>query len=450
MTPLPSSGGPGEAMRRRKLYQVAELTRRIKDALEDQFGLVWVEGEVSNLRRPSSGHVYFTLKDDRAQIAAVWFKGSQRAPRLDVKDGMRIRVHAGLSVYEARGEYQLVVRAVEDAGRGSLLEAFERLKQRLAEEGLFAPERKRRLPLLPQRIGLVTSPTGAALRDMLQILDRRYPNLHLILAPVKVQGEQAAGQIARAIEYFNRRRLVDVLIVGRGGGSLEDLWAFNEEVVARAVAASAIPVISAVGHEIDFTICDFAADQRAPTPSAAAELVIGRKADFQEQLAGLEQRMARALQAGILRLRNRVIAAAGSYVFREPENLLRRYRDRIEGRRERMRHALQSRFHQRQQQVDECGMRLRHRMETAVSRRRAMLDRYAAQLRALSPLGVLERGYSVTRRVDGTVVRRVSQLAPGEEMLTQLTDGALRSEVTAMEQGDQDGREGQGPADARI
>jgi exodeoxyribonuclease VII large subunit len=422
------------------VWQVAEITRRIKQALEDQFGLVWVEGEVSNLRRPSSGHVYFTLKDARAQISAVLFKGNPQANRVALKDGLLVRVHAGVSVYEARGEYQLVVRAVEDAGQGSLLEAFERMKKRLAEEGLFDPARKRPLPMLPQHIGIVTSPTGAAVRDMLQVLTRRFPNLHVVVAPVKVQGEQAAGQIARAIGYFNERRDVDVLIVGRGGGSLEDLWAFNEEVVARAVANSAIPVISAVGHEIDFTICDFAADHRAPTPSAAAELVVGRKEDFERAVAILERRRARALQAWALKLRNRVAAAARSYVFREPGNLLRRYRDRIAGRRERMGYCLQSAFHQRQQQVDEWSLRLQHRTESALRQRRHALDRYTAQLRALSPQAVLERGYSVTRGPDGAVVRRAIQLEPGVDIATCLAEGTVTSRVTAIHPGGDHGQ----------
>jgi exodeoxyribonuclease VII large subunit len=251
---------------RRKIYRVTELTRRIKAVLEDEVGTVWVEGEVSNAKLMTNGHLYFTLKDETSQLTAAFFRFQQSGARVEVKDGAKLRALGRITVYEPRGQYQLIVQKLEAAGQGSLQEAFEKLKGKLNQEGLFDSARKRPLPRLPRHIGIVTSPTGAAIRDMLQILGRRFPNLHIVVAPVRVQGEGAAEEIAAALDLLNQRADLDVLIVGRGGGSLEDLWAFNEEAVARALARSRLPVISAVGHEIDFTISDFVADVRAPHP----------------------------------------------------------------------------------------------------------------------------------------------------------------------------------------
>ena len=264
----------------RRIYSVAELSLEIRNLLERQFPDVWVTGEVSNLRAAGSGHLYFTLKDETAQLRAVCFRNQARYLKFKPQDGLAVIARGRLSVYEARGEYQLYVEFLEPAGLGALQLAFEQLKQKLAAEGLFDPARKKPLPMLPRVIGVVTSPTGAVIRDILRILHRRFRNINVLIYPVKVQGEGAAQEIAQGIEYFNRQAPVDVMIVARGGGSLEDLWAFNEEVVARAIAASKIPVISAVGHETDFTIADFVADLRAPTPSAAAELVVRRKQDL--------------------------------------------------------------------------------------------------------------------------------------------------------------------------
>ena len=459
---------------RRKIYGVSELTRRIKETLEDLIGMVWVEGEISNLSIPSSGHMYFTLKDAQAQLTVVLFKGNRRGVSFAIKDGVQIRVLGELSVYEARGQYQLVARQVEEAGKGSLQERFEKLKATLLAEGLFAAERKRPLPLLPRTVGLVTSPTGAAVRDILNVLNRRFPNLHIILAPVRVQGEGSAEMIARAVEYFNRERPVDVLIVGRGGGSLEDLWAFNEEVVARALAASAIPVISAVGHETDFTIADFVADCRAPTPSAAAELVVGRKDAFESALRELERRLAAAVSSRAMTLRHRLTAAGGSFVFREPRHLLRHYRQRLSACQETLHHSLQSVFRQQQQRVDELSLQMNHRLEsraaalrsrlaaaagsyvlrdprpllrayrqqlneyrlqlvhraeTAHRHQRQELARLQAQLRALSPRAVLQRGYSVTLREGGAVVRSIDEVQTGDMLTTVLARGAVDAEI---------------------
>ncbi|MCX6998348.1 MAG: exodeoxyribonuclease VII large subunit [Kiritimatiellaeota bacterium] len=425
--PKPAAEGVTDS---RKIYRVSELTRLIKVALENEFGSVWVEGELSNLRKPASGHLYFTLKDADAQLAAVLFRGNQAGLRLVLRDGLKIRAYGQLTAYEKSGQCQLVVRRMEEAGLGSLQEAFEALKKKLAAEGLFAAERKRPLPLLPQHVGLVTSPTGAALRDILQILDRRFPNLHIVLAPVRVQGAGAAQEIAAALDILNARGGLDVLIVGRGGGSLEDLWCFNEEVVARAIARSAIPVISAVGHEIDFTISDFVADLRAPTPSAAAELLVNSKAAFAEDLRRQAARLARALRTQALGWRNRLTAAAGSYVFREPQHAT------LCGT---MATALRAAVQQRSQHVDELGLRLGHRMTLARTAGAQDLRRLTSQLNALSPLAVLARGFSLTRTADGRILRDAAAAPVGTRLETRLARGRLESQVTAARLADDGG-----------
>src|ERR671925_61165 len=278
----------------RTILTVSEVSERIKVVLEDTFFDIWVEGEISNLRTPSSGHTYLTLKDEHSQLRAVLFKMQRRYLRFDPKDGMLVIARGRISLYEPRGEYQLVIDYLEPKGLGALQMAFEQLKARLAQAGLFDPARKRPLPILPRCIGIVTSPTGAVIRDMLQILRRRFANLHVCIYPVRVQGDGAAEEIARAIEALNGNPGIEVIIVARGGGSLEDLWAFNEESVARAIYQSRMPVISAVGHEIDFTIADFVADVRAPTPSAAAELVVAAKDEFCGRIDRLTGRLQRA------------------------------------------------------------------------------------------------------------------------------------------------------------
>ena len=416
----------------RKIYQVSELTRLIKVALENEFGSVWVEGEISNLRKPASGHFYFTLKDADAQLAAVLFRGQQAALRLALRDGLKIRAYGQLTAYEKSGQCQIVVRRVEAAGLGSLQEAFEALKKKLAAEGLFAAERKRPMPLLPQHVGIVTSPTGAALRDILQILDRRFPNLHIVLAPVRVQGAGAAQEIAAAVDALNARGGLDVLIVGRGGGSLEDLWCFNEEVVARAIVRSAIPVISAVGHEIDFTISDFVADLRAPTPSAAAELLVNNKEAFAEELRRQAARLARALHTQALGWRHRLAAAAGSYVFREPQRLVQQMRERLATLRGTMAGALRAAAQRRSQRVDELGLRLGHRMAVARTAGAQDLRRLMSQLNALNPLAVLARGFSLTRTANGRILRDAAAAPVGTRLETRLARGRLESQVTAV------------------
>ena len=412
-----------------KVYRVAELTRLIRMVLEDEIGEIWVEGELSNVRRPASGHLYFTIKDADAQIAAVMFRGNQRDLRFTPKDGMQVKAQGMLTVYEKGGQYQLVIRRMTPGGQGALHAAFEALKAKLEREGLFDPARKRPLPRLPQHIGIVTSPTGAAIRDILNILNRRYANLHIVLAPARVQGEDAAAEIAAAIDDLNALGGLDVLIVARGGGSLEDLWCFNEECVARAIARSALPVISAVGHETDFTISDFTADLRAPTPSAAAELVVGAKAEFEERLARLRRQCARALQAQVRDIRQRCAAAAGSHVFREPGYLAQRRREQLTQFRLRARHSLQNIWRTRQQAVDELNLRLQQNARALRQARGQQVERLAAQLRAINPLAVLDRGYSITMRPDGRVLKSGAGLRAGDRLMTRFARDAVESEV---------------------
>ncbi|MDZ4197700.1 MAG: exodeoxyribonuclease VII large subunit, partial [Kiritimatiellia bacterium] len=398
------TAGPAEP----RVYAVREIVRTIKTVLEDEVGSVWVEGEISNLRRPTSGHLYFTLKDEEAQLSAVLFRGAQRGLTVELRDGLRVRAEGEISLYERSGQVQLVARRILAAGVGALQAALEKLKQKLQAEGLFDRPR-RAIPRLPRCVGLVTSPTGAALRDILQILQRRFPNLHLVLAPVRVQGEGAAQEIADAIDRFSQWGGADVLIVGRGGGSLEDLWAFNEEAVARAIVRSSIPVISAVGHEIDVTLSDAVADLRAPTPSAAAELVVGRKEDFERQLGDASRLMARLLQSRCLEVRNRLTTLSSSRVFHEPAAWAGRQHDRIEALQARSGFALRDRFRQAQQTADDLQLRLRHAAKTLQREAGEKTRRLDAQLRALSPYAVLARGFSLTRTPDGHVIRDVSQ-----------------------------------------
>lgn len=413
----------------RRIYRVSELTRLIRVALENEFGSVWVEGELSNVHVHSSGHLYFTLKDESAQIQAALFRGSRGAVRFELRDGQKARVFGEITAYEARSQYQIIVKQVEEAGKGSLQEAFEKLKKKLAAEGLFDEARKKRLPMLPRRIGIVTSPTGAAIQDMLNILGRRFPNLYLLVAPVKVQGEGAAAEIAGALDLLNARGGLDVLIVGRGGGSLEDLWAFNEEVVARAIARSAIPVISAVGHETDFTISDFVADLRAPTPSAAAELVVRPKAEFERTLAQLAGRLARGLRQRALELKNRLLKVERSDVFREPRTLVKQYRERIGALRAGLGREVRHLLQRRQQRLDDLGLRFRKQAVVWRDARWQDIRRLAASLKALSPDAVLERGFSITRRADGHILRDAGEAAAGERISTKLHRGILESEV---------------------
>jgi exodeoxyribonuclease VII large subunit len=415
----------------RKIYTVGELTRRIKAAIEGSVGEVWLEGEVSNVRRPGSGHVYFTLKDEMAQIAAVLFRGAQRGAALQPADGMKVRVLGDVTVYEKGGNYQIIVRRIEDAGKGDLRARFEALKEKLKAEGLFDAQRKRPLPLLPRHVGIATSDSGAAIRDILKVLDRRFPNLHVAVAPCRVQGEGAAEEIAAALDLLNERGGFDVLVVGRGGGSAEDLWCFNEEAVARAIARSRIPVISAVGHETDFTISDFVADVRAPTPSAAAEMLVQSKETFLGRLDEAAGALRRAAREAALRARNRLLRAEGSRVFQEPRAAARVFAQRIETLGARMGHGMRERLQSGQQRLDEAGLRMAHAFERRHADRRQQLRRLLTQLEALSPLSVLRRGYSVTSDESGRTVTAFTDVKEGQKLATRLFRGSVESEVTA-------------------
>ncbi|MFU8780747.1 MAG: exodeoxyribonuclease VII large subunit [Kiritimatiellia bacterium] len=437
-------------------WSVTELTRRIKGTLEGAFGAVVVEGEISNLVRPASGHLYFTIKDEGAQIAGVMFKGNQRGLGFEPQNGAVVRAHGEVTVYEKRGNYQILIRRLEPGGKGDLHAQFEALKKRLAAEGLFEASRKRALPMLPQHVGVVTSGTGAAIRDILNVVTRRFPNLHVMLAAVKVQGAGAAEEIAAAIDRLNEIGGLDVLIVGRGGGSLEDLWSFNEEVVARAVARSGVPVISAVGHEIDFTICDFVADVRAPTPSAAAELVVGRKDAFTGLLDEYGRRIRGSMQHVLERGRHRLTRSAGHYVFREPANAVARSRQRLDSLDQRIRRELRGSAQAAQQSLDWMSGSLwqhsraalqveRQRMDACLrqmqqavvireQRARQDVQRLELQMRALNPLGVLQRGYSVTRLADGSILRRSADVRTGDLLQTRVADGEVLSRVSNREE----------------
>ena len=427
-----------------QVFSVSELTRRLKALLEGQFPLLWVEGEISNLATAPSGHVYFTLKDANAQLATVMFRGSAGKLNFQLADGQQVVALGAVSVYERRGQYQLIVSQLLPKGLGALQLAFEQLKQKLAAAGLFDPARKKTLPILPARIGLVTSPSGAAVRDFLNILNRRYPDRHVIINPVRVQGSGAAEEIATAIDEFNAGNLVDVIIITRGGGSLEDLWAFNEEVVARAIARSRIPTISAVGHEIDFTIADFVADLRAPTPSAAAELVVKAKAEFQTELRQFQQRLDKDLRYRLSESRRRLADCA----LRHPTELVRQFQQQVDDLAHRLDQAAtvtlahrRSRLAankllsprdfirgQRQQLTTQT-----HRLETSLVQRRQesrqCLKELTGKLALLSPNSTLARGYSITRLANGKVVRTVKKITAGTKIRTLVTDGEFESVV---------------------
>ena len=435
-----------------RIYSVSQLTREIKLHLEGEFYDIWVVGEISNFKQPSSGHLYFTLKDARTQLSAVMFRSARRFLKFRPADGMAVLARGHITLYEPRGSYQLQVDWMEPRGKGALQLAFEQLKEKLAKEGLFAPERKRALPLLPQKIGVVTSPTGAAIRDICRILHRRYPNLEVLLYPAQVQGDLAAAEITKGIQVLNRMGGFDVLIVGRGGGSLEDLWPFNEEPVARAIAGSEIPVISAVGHEVDFTIADFAADVRAATPSAAAEIVVSRKEDFLERVGRLSQRADQSLLHRMRRLRGGVERLAGHQAFLAVRHGVQSGSQRLDELTFRTRASIDRIIQNRKAQLDsltrqleasrpdrqlsQSRTKLAHLSSLLLSAQRARLNRAGrllarstAQLEALSPLAVLGRGYSLTWDQAGNLLRDASAVERGDSVRVTLEQGELDCRV---------------------
>jgi exodeoxyribonuclease VII large subunit len=414
----------------RAVLTVSELTRRLQEVLEDRFPAVWVEGEISNFRLYGSGHAYFTLKDADAQVRAVLFRNRGRRIKFEPADGLHVMAFGSIEVYPQRGEYQLVIELLEPKGLGALQLAFEQLKTRLQAEGLFDQARKRELPRFPRKIGLVTSPSGAAIRDMLRVIGRRFGELHIVIAPCRVQGEGAAEEIAQGLRDLNALGGVDVIIVGRGGGSLEDLWAFNEEIVARAIAGSKVPVVSAVGHEVDFTIADFVADLRAPTPSAAAELVVREKQAVVDSLSQLRARLERFAARPLRDLERRV------------DELTARLRREMRGELGRANHrvALATRALRASDPVARVAND-RHRLESLQSRlitsltRRCDRARYGlrtavGRLDSLSPLAVLGRGYSLTRTPTGEVVQSPAQVHVGDAIRVLLHRGSLDARVT--------------------
>jgi exodeoxyribonuclease VII large subunit len=342
----------------RRIWSVSELTARIRDVFAKNFTDILVQGEISNCREAQSGHIYCTLKDERAQIRCVCFKTQLRAMKFRPEDGLRVTVRGSVSVYEARGDYQIYIESIEPVGLGALQLAFEQLKKRLDAEGLFSQERKKPLPVLPRCIGLITSPRGAAVRDVVRILRRRFPNVHLTLYPVRVQGEGAAGEIVRALQFFNRRQSVDVVILARGGGSMEDLWSFNEEIVARAIAASTIAIISGVGHETDFTIADFVADVRASTPSAAAELVVQTRREFDKHINEMRENLASLIRYRLSASSRRVHELSARRAFRRPLDLLRQQRQRSDEMTSRLALGLRARLEQSRKRFNVTHLRI--------------------------------------------------------------------------------------------
>ena len=395
-----------------KFFTVSQITRKIRASLEHNFSNISILGEISNVRTPGSGHVYLTLKDKSSQLQAVVFRNIANKIKFELKDGMEVISFGSVTVYEPRGQYQLIINKIEPKGIGALQLAFQQLKEKLEKEGLFDQAHKKPIPFIPQKIGIVTSPTGAAIKDILNIIDRRFANVEILLYPVKVQGEGAAQEIAEAITELNALTDIDVIIAGRGGGSLEDLWAFNEEVVARSIYNSRIPVISAVGHEIDITIADLVADKRALTPSEAGELVVPRKDLLLDMLEKLNTRLLQSLTGKLRLSKERLVRVANSYVMRQPFDRLRRW----------------------QQRLDEFAQRLNINITHALNTEREKLSGIAGKLESLSPLNVLKRGYTITTRLeDNKSLREVKGLNKGDKIKTNFSKGSVISTTLSIE-----------------
>jgi len=436
----------------RRIWRVADLVSAVRTTVERGYTDVWVEGEISNFRPAESGHLYFTLKDGDAQLRIVMFRSQARLLRFRPDNGMQIIARGRVTIYDARGELQLSAEFLEPLGAGALQLAFEQLKARLAEEGLFDPSRRKPIPPLPRRIGLVTSPRGAALHDMLNILARRHESVGILIYPAQVQGESAAAEVAAGVKYFNRAKNVDVIIVARGGGSVEDLAAFNDEKLARAIVASAIPVISAVGHETDFTIADFVADLRAPTPSAAAELVIESKHRLAEHLAHLHQRLARATRYRLLMARSQFNDLAQHGAFARIQDVLVRRAQRLDELAYRLAANYQGLLREYHRRLDVAAARVRHfdfKRSLVITRGQldagtealrnafrarlaeygARVERLAAQLDALSPVKILDRGYALIFDSSGALVKDATRLTAGEQVSARVARGSFTAEV---------------------
>jgi exodeoxyribonuclease VII large subunit len=419
----------------RKIYSVSELSFEIQEMLERRFSDVWVEGELSNCKTSAAGHLYFTLKDNRAQIPAVCFRNAARLLRFRPENGKLFRARGRVSTYEGRGEYQLIVEVLEPAGLGALQLAFEQLKQKLEKEGLFQPERKRPIPAFPRKIGIVTSPRSAALRDILTVLQRRHNAVNILIFPAEVQGDDASLQLMDGIDYLSRSTDVDVIIIARGGGSMEDLWPFNEERVARAIVRSRKPVISAVGHEVDFTISDFVADLRAATPSAAAEIVIKSKAEITDRVQQMDARLESLMKFRLSTLRHFLAAKIGSRGFVVAENRIRRMVQRVDDLAFRIEQAGRSRsfIASRAHRVELYEQRLAAAMQRAMKRWHQSFARIAHTLDALSPLAVLKRGYAICLTPEGRVIRSADTVEIDSNVKVRLHEGSLSAKVTAKE-----------------
>jgi exodeoxyribonuclease VII large subunit len=436
----------------RRIWHVADLVSAVRTTVERGYTDVWVEGEISNFRPAESGHLYFTLKDGDAQLRVVMFRSQARLLRFRPENGMQVIARGRVTIYDARGELQLSAEFLEPVGAGALQLAFEQLKKKLAEEGLFDPARKKPIPQLPRRIGIITSPRGAALHDMLNILGRRHESVGILIYPAQVQGESAATEVAAGVKYFNRAKNADVLIIARGGGSLEDLAAFNDERLARVIGASALPVISAVGHETDFTICDFVADLRAPTPSAAAELVIESKHKLAEHLAHLHRRMERASRYRLLMARNRLTELAQHGAFMRMQELLGRRGQRVDELTFRLAAGFRLSLREYRRRLDIAAARVRHfdfrrslaitrtkldagastlqrAMQARLARDRALLEQLTGKLNALSPVRILDRGYALVFDDEGRLVKDATQLSVGDRISAHVSRGTITAEV---------------------
>ena len=424
-------------MIRDRVYTVSEVTELVKTALEAAFPQVWVEGEVSNCTRAASGHVYFSLKDDKSVLKAVLWKGDAQKLAFELKTGLNVVCRGRVTVYAARGDYQLSANLVEPKGKGALQLAFEQLKEKLKAEGLFDEKRKRKLPLRPRTIGVVTSPTGAAIRDILRVLERRYAKLHVILYPAKVQGEGAAAEIVAGLDALGNWPGIDVLIVGRGGGSIEDLWAFNEEPVARAIARSPVPVISAVGHEVDFTIADFVADVRAPTPSAAAEIVTKTEQEFELQVRSTAQRLGEIVRNSLRERRYAVAELAQRRAFPNVQMGLMELVQRVDDLDTRARNVIRA----EKQAISEhkgaallASERLRNIVLKSLRDQKAAWERLSAALHALSPLGVLKKGYTLVWKDGGLrLARRIEDIVEDETVLVSFLKGEFSARVRSVD-----------------
>lgn len=436
----------------RRIWRVADLVSAVRTTIERGYTDVWVEGEISNFRPAESGHLYFTLKDGDAQLRVVMFRSQARLLRFRPDNGMQIIARGRVTIYDARGELQLSAEFLEPLGAGALQLAFEQLKKQLAGEGLFDASRKKAIPQLPRRIGIITSPRGAALQDMLNILARRHENVGILIYPAQVQGEAAPGEVAAGVKYFNRAKNVDVLIIARGGGSLEDLAAFNDEKLARTIASSALPVISAVGHETDFTICDFVSDLRAPTPSAAAELVIESKHKLAEHLAHLHRRLDRAMRYRMLMARNRLTELAQHGAFLRIQDLLGRRGQRLDELMFRLANGFRQSLREYRRRLEIASARVRHydfrrslaitrtkldagtdmlerAMQARFAQHRSRLDQLTGKLDALSPVRILDRGYALVFDSGGKLVKDATRLAPGDRISARVSRGTLAAEV---------------------